>query len=98
MLDEYLDFKVTADVLATAGGRALGSIISKHLRLNGLQYNTYFKLFSMCVCPILDYAAEVWGFGDFSNIDSIQNRTQRVFLGVHNFATNAAVMYAERLL
>ena len=22
-------------------------------------------VFSVCVCPILDYAAEVWGFGDF---------------------------------
>ena len=45
----------------------------------------------MCMCPILDYAAEVWGFGDFSKIDSIQNRAQRLFLGVHNFVPNAAV-------
>ena len=40
------------------------------------------------MCPILDYTAEVW---DFSKIDSIQNRAERVFLGVHNFAPNAAV-------
>ena len=61
------------------------------------------------MCPILDYAAELWSFRDFSKIDSIQNRAQHVFLGVHNFAPNAAVSgdtgltlsplpYVERLL
>ena len=42
VLDEYLDFKVAADVLAAAGGRALGSVrpIRKHFKLNGPRYNT----------------------------------------------------------
>ena len=39
VLNEYLDFKVTADAFAAARGRALGSVrpISQHFKLNGLR-------------------------------------------------------------
>ena len=52
VLDEYLDFKVAADVLAAAGGRVLGSVrpISKHFKLNGPRYNTNISNCFQCVC------------------------------------------------
>ena len=78
-------------MLASSGSRALGSVLNKYFAVDGLQYATFYKLYSMCVCPVLDYASEVWGFADFPKIDTVQNRAQRVFLGVHNLTPTAAV-------
>ena len=49
------------------------------------------KLYSACVVPILDYCSSVWGYTDFSCIDTVQNKTIRYFLGVHKFAPNLAI-------
>ena len=91
MINEFVDYNVTAKMLADAGGRALGSIICKYRKLNGLGYNTYSKLYDTCVCPVLDYGSEVWGFKNYEKIDHIQNRAVRAFLGVHNFAPNLGI-------
>ncbi len=82
---------VTANVLADAGNRALGAIINKYKQINGLGYYTYTKVCNSCVCPILDYSAEVWGFKDFKQIDYVQNKAIRIFLGVHRFAALNAI-------
>ena len=60
-LNEHLDYKVMANNLADAGGRALGAIINKYLCIKGLGYYTFTKLYTTCVCPVLDYASEIWG-------------------------------------
>ncbi len=91
VLNEHIDYNVTAQVLADAGNRALGAIINKYKKLNGLGFFTYSKLYQAGVCPILDYGSEVWGVKSFPQIDTIQNKAMRVFLGVHRFAPNAAV-------
>ncbi len=44
-LDEYLTFSKTSDILATAAGRALGSMINKFKTLNDMGYSTYSKLY-----------------------------------------------------
>jgi len=41
--------------------------------------------------PILDYCSSVWGYTDFSCINTVQNKTIRYFLGVHKFAPNLAI-------
>ena len=33
----------------------------------------------------------MWGFKAFGKIDTVQNRAMRIYLGVHNYAPNAAV-------
>ena len=86
ILNEFLDYSVTAKFLADSGNRALGALINKYKHLNGLGYYSYTKLFQSGVCPILDYGSEIWGFGDYSSIDSIQNKAMQIFLGVHKFA------------
>lgn len=91
VLNAYVDFDITVQVLADSGGRALGAILNKYRKLNGLGYYTYAKLYKSCVCPILDYAAEIWGYKTHSKIDNIQNRAIRAYLGVHNFAPNYSV-------
>ena len=89
--NEYLDFNVTAKALADAGSRALGAVINKYVSINGLGYYTFSKIYQSGVCPILDYCGEIWGFQDYAVINSVQNKAMRIYLGVHRFASNAAV-------
>jgi hypothetical protein len=91
ILNEHLDYNVTADILAGAAGRALGAILTKFKLLNNMGYNTYSRLYDSCVVPILDYAAGVWGYGRYKECDKVQMRAQRFYLGVHKFAPNCAV-------
>ena len=91
ILQENLDFNVTASVLAGSGSRALGGIISKFKKLKGLGFNTYSSLYQSGVIPILDYCSGVWGYQQYSQIDSVQNRAVRFFLGIHRFAPNLAI-------
>ena len=85
-LDEFLTFTKTTDILATAGGRALGAMINRYKSLNDLGYDTYTKLYDSLVSPILDYGSAVWGFKSYESLDKIQNRATRFFMGVHRFA------------
>lgn len=91
ILNEFLDYSVTAKVLADSANRALGAIINKYKSINGLGYYTYTRMFQSGVCPILDYSTEIWGFKSQPKIDAIQNKAIRIFLGVHRFAPIAAI-------
>ena len=91
VIDENLDFNTTAKVLANSAGRALGGIISKYKKLRGLGFNTYTTLYEAGVTPILDYCSGVWGSQKFGQIDAIQNRAIRFYLGIHRFAPNLAI-------
>ena len=46
ILDEHLKFDSCIAALASAGGRALGAIISKSKELKIVGYNTYTKLYN----------------------------------------------------
>ena len=91
ILHEHVDFGVAAEVLAGAGARALGSILHKYNKMKGLGYYTYSKLYQACVCPVLDYASEIWGYKGYDTIDHIQNRAIRAYLGVHSLAPNLSI-------
>ncbi len=41
--------------------------------------------------PILDYSAAVWGYRQYQQIDNVQNRAMRYFLGVHRFTPGLAL-------
>ena len=47
-------------------------------------------LYEPYVDPIINYASGVWGFDYFNPPQVLQNRVMRFFLGIHNFAPNAA--------
>ena len=91
VLDEYLNFNTTSDVLAEAGGRALGGIKCKVKYIKDCGYSTYMKLYDTGVIPILNYAAGIWGYGNYAQHDYVQRRALRYFLGVHRFAPNHAI-------
>ena len=91
ILDEHLDYSTTANVLSGSASRALGGIYSKFKKLNGLGYQTYTKLYLTGVVPIMDYCSGIWGYQHFGKLNTVQNRSQRLYLGVHRFAPNMAV-------
>jgi len=89
--NEFLDFSITAKVLADAGGRALGGIINKLKTLRNVHYSTFSKLYNTGVQPILSYAAAVWCYKNTDKCSTVQHRAIRYFLGVHRFTSNHAI-------
>ena len=82
-LDENLDFKVSAQELAEAGGRALGGLISKFKTHKNIGYHTFTKLFNQGITPITDYCNGIWGFKHSSFAEKVQLRAARYFMGVN---------------
>ena len=93
IMDEHLTYKPATKILANAGGRALGGIISKFKSLKDIGYDTYTKLFDNCVIPILEYGAGVWAPNEkYPEIDNIMHRACRYYLGVHRYAPIPGIM------
>ena len=82
---EFLKFEKNAEELGKASGRALGVLIHKYKSGGYMGHSTYRKLFDSCVAPVMDYGSAVWGIKSFKQINDIQLRALRVFLGVHKF-------------
>jgi hypothetical protein len=85
-LDEHLSFKDASSNLSAAASRALGYLRFKLKYLKECRYATFTKLYTSCVCPILDYSSGVWGIKSYSDIEKVQHNALRYFLGVHKFA------------
>ena len=92
IFDEHLEFDEHCKLLAQAGTRALGAIVSK-LRYNeDIQYETFTRCFNSNVNPVTDYGSEVWGYRKESCTDTIQLKAIRSYLGVHKHAPNLAIL------
>ncbi len=83
--DSSLNFETTAEFFAKSGGMTIGATCSKFRSNKGLEYKTYTKFFHMGVTEILDYCSGVWVFAKLTNINPVQNRAMRYFLGTHRF-------------
>ena len=44
-----------------------------------------------CVVPVMDYCSSIWGYKKYQQIDNVQNRAMRFYLGVHRYAPIAAI-------
>jgi len=90
-LDEFLNYSITANLLAESGGRALGCVKNILNSFKECGYNTFTHLFNNNILPILNYAAGVWGFKRYDKLDNTQRKAMRFFLGVHRFVPNHAI-------
>ena len=90
-MDEHLNYNECVKTLSTAAGRALGGIISKFRTLKNVGYNTFKKLYDSGVRPILEYSSGVWGYIKSKEIEQIQYRAFRYFLGVNRFCPIAGM-------
>ncbi len=84
VLNEYLNYNIIADVLADAGGRALGAAISTFINLRNIGYTTFLKLFQTSILTILEYASEVKGYKDYIKCERLQHRLACYYPGVHS--------------
>ena len=66
VINEYLDYNVTAKTVAQSAGRALGLLIAKCKIMGGLSYDVYTKLYDAVVWPVISHGASIWGVKSFS--------------------------------
>ena len=93
-LNEHMDYSHCVNIIAGAGGRALGGLISRYYQMHGLHYDTFTKLYHSLVTPVLDYASAIWGFKDHQKVNTVQHRAMRCFLGVGKY-TAIPALYGE---
>ena len=86
ILEEHLNYRLTAETLSGAAGRALGGVISKFKTLKNVGFHTYDKMYHTSVVSVMDYSSSIWGYNNYIEGDKIQYRAIRYFLGVHNKA------------
>jgi hypothetical protein len=94
MLNEFLDFDLTAKSVAQSASRALGLLIAKAKQMGGMPYNVFNKLYDSTVWPVISYTASIWGTKSYTCINAVQNRAIRFFLGVGKYTPTAA-LYGE---
>ncbi len=78
-------------MLASAAGRALRAIISKFKSFKNAGFNTFSKMYNSPVIPIVYYSSGIWGYSKSKEVDNIQNRATRYYLGVHQKAPIFAI-------
>ncbi|XP_060597913.1 uncharacterized protein LOC132751716 [Ruditapes philippinarum] len=91
MLQEHLDFNVTAKVVAQSASRALGLLIAKCKSSGGLPYDVFTHLYDSTVWPTISYGSAIWGYRSYSCVNAVQFRAMRFFLGVGRYTPNVAV-------
>ena len=93
-INDTLDFNHSVNVLSYSAGRALGAMTSKYYQADGLDYDTYTKMYESLVTPIMDYGCEIWGYKQRGRCDVVQHRALRTFLGVGK-CTPLPTMYID---
>ena len=91
LLQDHLDFNITANVVAQSASRALGLLIAKCKTAGGFTYDVYTKLYDSLVWPVIEYGSAIWGTKSFSCINAVHNRAMRFFLWVGRYTPNADV-------
>lgn len=91
ILNEHLDFNITAKAVAQSASRALGLLIAKFKAYGGFPFGTFTRLYDSTVYSVISYGASIWGIREYSCINAVQHRACRFFLGVGKFTPNVAV-------
>ena len=55
ILNEFLDFNLTAKIVATSANKALGLVMAKCKPIGGVSYDVFKKVFDSLVSPIIEY-------------------------------------------
>ena len=60
VVNEFLDYNVTAKIVAQSASRALCLLITKSKCLWGLPFRVFSKLYDSVVWPVIAHGAAVW--------------------------------------
>ena len=74
--------------------KAYFSLIAKSKEWGGFQPRLFLYLFDHTIVPILNYASEIWGFEEWSKLETLHLKACKYALGVRPSTTTDAV-YAE---
>ena len=80
-INDNLDFRYTVKEIAKSASRALSALYTKHLSCGGFSYDVYTKLYRSMVEPVLYYGASIWRQSEWKEINTVQNKACRYFLG-----------------
>ena len=88
ILNEHGLVNVGCDTLAGASLRVLGSLITEIQKNGDVGLVTFKRLYTACVVLVLDYCGGIWGINrkdqrKLKQIDNVQYRAQRFFLGIN---------------
>ena len=81
----------TVSDLSKSASPALSALYTKSLKAGGMTIEVFKKLYQSLVEPVLFYASGLWGISDYREIQTIQNKACRYFLGSGKCASNVAL-------
>ena len=87
-------FSIHIDKIREKALKAYFSLISKSKEWGGFQPRLFLYLSDHMVAPILNYASEIWGFEEWSKLETLHLKACKYALGVRSSTTTDAV-YAE---
>lgn len=90
-IDEHLDWKFTVREVRKSASRALSALYSKFISCGGMDFAIYEKLYENLVQPVLMYGSSIWGLTEHKQLETVQNRAGRYFLGAFKNSSNLAV-------
>ena len=61
LLNEHLDFSVTANAIAEQPSQQVGQCKQQMLSMTSMGFDNYQKMFITRIPPVMNYNAEVWG-------------------------------------
>ncbi|CAC5381001.1 unnamed protein product [Mytilus coruscus] len=88
-IDEHLDWKFTVREVRKSASPALSALYTKFIPCGGMDFDIYEKLYENLVQPVLLYGSSIWGTSEHKQLETVQNRACRYFLGA--FKTNRAL-------
>ena len=91
-LQENLDHAFAVKHLSNSASRALGSLTAKFYQTGGMSYTVFTKLYESLVVPVFTYGAGIWGLKKYVEIDKIQLRATKSYLGLQKTASNQAAI------
>jgi len=91
-LDEHMTFAHSIKSQYNKGSRALSAIIKQYNVYMNFTFDIYLQLYDTSVVPAMLYGSEVWGYIKSKDIENIQKRAIRYFMGVHKSTPIPAMM------
>ncbi|CAC5406288.1 unnamed protein product [Mytilus coruscus] len=91
-INEFMEHKYTIREITKSASRALSAVYTKFLSCGGMSFEVYTKLYKTLIEPVLLYGAGLWGHNNWREVQTIQNKACRLFMGSSSNASNVAVL------
>ncbi|CAC5381708.1 unnamed protein product [Mytilus coruscus] len=91
-INEFMEHKYTIREITKSASRALSAVYTKFLSCGGMSFDVYTKLYKTLIEPVLLHGAGLWGHNNWREVQTIQNKACRLFMGSSSNASNVAVL------